>query len=92
MSYGINAKLPKKYLRCEMCHKSHFQEVYIYGSFAIPPKHLYYELEICRVCALREHGNRAKPKLDEIIEEKTKLWLRKKNQQKVKLKNKKNQK
>ena len=84
MSYGINARLPRKYLRCEMCHKSQMQDVYVYGSFAIPPEYVYYELEICRVCAIREYGKKSKPKLDEIIEEKTKLWVRKKNQQKVK--------
>tara|TARA_R100000742_G_C4266422_1_gene84518 strand:- start:753 stop:1016 length:264 start_codon:yes stop_codon:yes gene_type:complete len=83
MGYGIIAKLPRKYLRCEMCHKSQMQDVYIYGSFAMPPEYVYYELEICRVCALREYGNKSKPKLDEIIKEKTEKWLKKQKNQKL---------
>ena len=78
MGYGINAKLPKKHFKCNMCHTTKVQDTYIYGSFAILPEHLYYELEICRNCAVREHGNKAKIKLDNIIKEKTKLWLSKK--------------
>ena len=77
MMYGINAKLPKKYFKCNMCSGSHkLQHVYIWGNFAIPPEHLYKELEICRACALREHGKKNKLKLKAIIEERTKKWLK----------------
>ena len=75
--FGINAKLPKKYFKCNMCSGSHkMQHVYIYGNFAIPPKHLYEEIEICKACAIREHGKKNKHKLDIIIEERTRKWLK----------------
>ena len=75
--YGINAKLPKKYFKCAMCSGSHkLQHVYIYGNFAIPPEHPYEELEICNACALREYGKKKKIKLKDIIEERTKMWLK----------------
>ena len=73
--YGINAKLSKKYFKCFMCHTSKTQDVYIWGNFAIPPKHPYKEYSICNKCAKREHGKRTK--LDEIINERTKEWQRK---------------
>ena len=75
--YGINAMLSKKYFSCEMCSGSQkVQHVYIWGNFAILPKHPYKELEICKACALREHGRKSKTKLDTIIEERTKKWLK----------------
>ena len=75
--YGINAKLPKKYFKCSMCSGSHkVQHVYIYGNFAIPPEHLYKEIEICKACAMREHGKKKKIKLEDIIEERTIQWLK----------------
>jgi len=75
--YGINARLPKKYFKCGMCSDSHkLQHVYIYGNFAIPPEHPYKEIEVCKACALREHGKKNKMKLDKIIEERTKKWLK----------------
>ena len=56
--FGINAKLPKKYFSCEMCSgPCKLQHPYVYGNFAIPPKHVYEEMQICKACALREHGN-----------------------------------
>ena len=75
--YGINAKLSKKYFKCFMCHTSKTQDVYIWGNFAIPPKHPYEELEICKACALREYGKKQKVKLNDIIEERTEKWLKK---------------
>ena len=76
--YGINAKLSKKHFTCNMCSGSHkLQNVYIWGNFAIPPEHPYEELEICKACALREHGKKKKTKLTDIIEERTKQWLKK---------------
>ena len=40
-----------------MCSGSHkLQHVYIWGNFAIPPKHPYEEIEVCKACAIREHG------------------------------------
>ena len=80
--YGINAKLPKEYFKCLMCRITKIQEVYIWGNFAILPKHPYEEMEICKACAIREHGKKNKNKLDIIIEERTKKWL--KQQWKVK--------
>ena len=75
--FGINAKLPKKHFVCNMCSGSHkLQDVYIWGNFAISPEHPYEELEICKACALREHGRKSKTKLDTIIEERTKKWLK----------------
>ena len=74
--YGINAKLPKKYFSCNMCNVTKMQHVYIWGNFAIPPEHPYKKLEICKACALREHGKKNKSKLDIIIEERTKKWLK----------------
>ena len=60
-----------------MCSGSHkVQHVYIWGNFAIPPKHPYEEIEICKACAIREHGKKNKFKLDTIIEERTKKWLK----------------
>ena len=74
--YGINAKLPKKYFRCDMCCNSHkLQHVYILGNFAILPEHPYEEQRICKKCAKREHGKRTK--LENIINERTKKWLKK---------------
>ena len=67
---------------CHMCRTTKVQDVYIWGNFAIPPKHPYEEQRICKKCAIREHGKRKK--LDDIIDERTKQWLQKqkvKNQQ-----------
>ena len=73
--HGINAKLNRKYFKCEMCHTSTVQDVYIWGNFAIPPEHPYEELEICPACAKREHGKKNKHKLNDIIDRRTKSWL-----------------
>ena len=61
---------------CSGLHK--VQHVYIWGNFAIPPKHPYKELEICKACALREYGKKNKIKLETIIDERTKQWLKRK--------------
>ena len=75
--HGINAKLPKTYFSCEMCSRPcKLQHPYVYGNFAIPPEHPYKELEICKACALREHGKKSKIKLETVIEERTKKWLK----------------
>ena len=77
--FGINAKLSKKYFNCNMCSGGHrLQNVYILGNFAIPPEHPYEEIEICKACALREHGKKNKIKLETIIDERTKQWLKRK--------------
>ena len=73
--YGINAKLPRSYFMCFMCRTTKAQDVYIWGNFAIPPNHPYKEQRICIKCAKREHGKRKK--LEDIIDERTKEWLRK---------------
>ena len=73
--YGVNAKLPKEYFKCDMCHVTKVQDIYILGNFAIPPEHPYQESRICKKCATREHGKRKK--LDDIINERTKQWLKK---------------
>ena len=75
--FGINAKLPKKHFSCEMCSNPHkLQHVYILGNFAILPEHPYVEIEICKACAIREYGKKNKIKLDSVIEERTKRWLK----------------
>ena len=77
--FGINAKLSKKYFNCNMCSGGHrLQDVYILGNFAIPPEHPYEEIEICKACALREYGKKNKIKLETIIDERTKQWLKRK--------------
>ena len=73
--YGVNAKLSRSHFKCYMCRITKAQDVYIWGNFAIPPEHPYKEQRICIKCAKREHGKRTK--LDEIINERTKIWLRK---------------
>ena len=73
--YGVNAKLSKVYFKCHMCKTCKIQEVYIWGNFAIPPEHLYEEQRICKKCAVRENGKRRK--LEDIINERTKEWLKK---------------
>ena len=73
--YGVNAKLSKAYFTCYMCRITKTQDVYIWGNFAILPEHPYKEQRICKKCAKRENGKRKK--LDDIINERTKIWLRK---------------
>ena len=73
--YGVNAKLSKAYFTCYMCRITKTQDVYIWGNFAILPEHTYKEQRICKKCAKRENGKRKK--LDDIINERTKQWLRK---------------
>ena len=73
--YGINAKLPKAYFICYMCRAHKIQEVYIWGNFVILPEHPYEEQRICKKCAKRENGKRKK--LENIIDERTKQWLKK---------------
>ena len=72
--YGINAKLPKLQFKCQMCHKTQIQERYIWGNFAILPRHKYKEYTICKKCAIRENGKRTK--LENIIDERTERWLK----------------
>ena len=59
-----------------MCAKNKLQNVYIWGSFPMPPEHPYYELKICKDCAIKDHGRNNKIKLDNIIEERTKEWVK----------------
>ena len=71
----IVAMLPKKEFTCRMCKKySMSDNPYIYRTFEILPKTPSEELEVCRKCANREHGDRNKYKLEEIIKERTKQW------------------
>tara|TARA_Y100001973_G_C5137250_1_gene301003 strand:+ start:501 stop:692 length:192 start_codon:yes stop_codon:yes gene_type:complete len=63
-----------------MCHIAKLQDVYIWGSFAIPPEHSYEEYRICKKCAIREQGKRTK--LEDIIDERTEQWLKKQSQSK----------
>ena len=58
-----------------MCHITKAQDVYIWGNFAILPEHPYEEQRICNKCAKRENGKRKK--LEDIINERTKKWLKK---------------
>ena len=60
-----------------MCSGSHkLQYVYVLGNFALPPEHPYEEIEICKACAIREHGKKNKIKLETLTEERTKKWLK----------------
>ena len=71
----IVAMLPKKEFTCRMCTKYTIgNNPYIYRTFEILPKTPSEEFEICRKCAKREHGDRNKHKLEDIIEERTKQW------------------
>ena len=71
----IVAMLPKKEFTCRMCTKFTIRNnPYIYRTFEILPKTPSEELEICRKCAKREHGEKNKHKLEDIIEERTKQW------------------
>ena len=72
--YGVNAKLSRLHFTCYMCRTTKVQDAYIWGNFAIPPKHPYEEQRICNKCAKREHGKRKK--LEDIIDERTKQWLK----------------
>ena len=72
--YGVNAKLPRSYFTCFMCRTTKVQDIYIWGNFAILPKHPYEEQRICKKCAKRENGKRKK--LEDIIDERTKEWLK----------------
>ena len=36
----------------------------------------YKEYNICKKCAIREHGSKNKRKLEDIIDERTEQWLR----------------
>ena len=62
-------------LRRYICRITKAQDVYIWGNFAILPEHPYEEQRICKKCAKRENGKRKK--LDDIINERTKKWLKK---------------
>ena len=73
--YGVNAKLSRAHFTCYMCRITKAQDVYIWGNFAILPKHPYEEQRICIKCAKREHGKRTK--LENVINERTKQWQRK---------------
>ena len=73
--YGVNAKLSRAHFTCYMCRITKAQDVYIWGNFAILPKHPYKEQRICIKCAKREHGKRTK--LENVINERTKRWQRK---------------
>ena len=77
----IVAKLPKKEFTCRMCKEYSMRaHVYIYKSFEIGD-HPSIESEICRKCAIREHGGKNKYKLDDIIEERTKKWQNQNHQE-----------
>ena len=72
---GVNSKFPRSHFTCIMCSTTKVQDIYIWGNFAILPEHPYEEQRICKKCAKREHGKRKK--LEDIIDERTKEWLRK---------------
>ena len=77
----IVAMLPKKEFTCRMCTKYVMSNnSYIYRTFEILPKTPSEELEICRMCAKREHGDKNKHKLEDIIEERTEKWQKQKHQ------------
>lgn len=77
----IVAKLKRGGFTCEMCKQHKIGTYpYVYETFEvgdIPSE----ELKICKKCAKREHGDKNKHKLEDVIEERTKKWLNKKSQE-----------
>jgi len=76
----VVAKLSKEHYNCYMCSFTGYAERYIVKPHIVD---IDKEYIICSNCAKREHGNKNRIKLQDVIDERTKRWL--------KLKQKKNQ-
>ena len=72
------AKLPKEHYSCKVCSYSGYSFRYVMKTYEVLPKTLSEELIVCNNCALREHGNKNRIKLQDIIEKRTKIWQKKK--------------
>jgi hypothetical protein len=71
----IVARLSKEYYNCYMCSFSGYADRYIVVPHIVDTDK---EYTICSACAKREHGSKNKVKLLDVIEERTKTWLQKK--------------
>ena len=71
----IVAKLSKEHFNCYMCSFSGYADRYIVVPHIVDT-HL--EHTVCTACAKREHGSKNRIKLTDVIEERTKSWLQKK--------------
>ena len=73
----IVAKLSKKHYNCYMCSFIGYAERYIVKPHIVDTDK---EYTICSNCAKREHGSKNRVKLQNVIDERTKIWLQRKNQ------------
>ena len=71
----IVARLSKEHYSCYMCSYSGYSDRYIVVPQIVDTDK---EYTICSNCAKREHGSKNKVKLIDVIEERTKIWLQKK--------------
>tara|TARA_Y100001938_G_C7788337_1_gene281288 strand:+ start:94 stop:318 length:225 start_codon:yes stop_codon:yes gene_type:complete len=71
----IVAKLSKERYNCYMCSFTGYAERYIVVPHIVDTDK---EYTICSSCAKREHGSKNRIKLQDVIEERTKTWLQKK--------------
>ena len=73
----VVAKLSKEHYSCFMCSYSGQSDRYIAVPYIVDMDK---EHTICGNCAKREHGSKNKLKLKDVIDERTKIWLQRKNQ------------
>ena len=71
----IVEKLSKEHYDCYMCSFSGYADRYIVVPHIVDTDK---EYTICTSCAKREHGSKNRIKLQDVIEERTKIWLQKK--------------
>ena len=71
----IVAKLSKENYSCYMCSYSGYSDRYIVVPQIVDTDKEYI---ICSNCAKREHGSKNKVKLTDVIDERTKIWQKKK--------------
>ena len=74
--YGVSAKLKREYFRCSMCKSQSTQDKYVYYTFNISDDYPSKEMIICGKCAKRECK-----KLNNVIDERTKEWQKRKLKQ-----------
>ena len=71
----IVAKLSKEHYDCYMCSFSGYADRYIVVPHIVDTDK---EYTICTSCAKIEQGSKNRIKLQDVIEERTKIWLQKK--------------
>ena len=71
----VVAKLSKEHYNCFMCSYSGYSDRYILVPHIVDQDK---EYTVCGNCAKREHGSKNKIKLQDVIKERTKIWLQKK--------------